>query len=206
MIVPSLTVFTGPMRSGKTTALIEKMLRYRDKNVKTIHFKHRIDNRFEGLEDRIVTHGKVLAIEAVAVENIEDIVMKNLIPADVKVVAIDEGHFFGSKIVDVCRYLRITGHEVYVSGLNRDYTGEPFKFSDEKDHFGALLAVADFVKMFAACPVEGAAIEPHENWPISMTRRRSGIQGGRVVVGADDVYETSTALMHPEELKFREIY
>ena len=202
-IIPGLTVFTGPMRSGKTTALIEQMLRYQDKGVDTVCFKHLIDDRFNSKDDMIVTHGQILSLPALAISSVEDIILRDLIPEGVKVVAIDEGHFFDSKIINVCRYLRANGFAVYVSGLNRDYTGEPFKFSDEKEHFGALMAYADFLKMFTAAPVAGAEIVADGAWPISMTRRKEGIKGGRVIVGADEIYDTCTPSQHPYEQKLK---
>jgi thymidine kinase len=62
------------------------------------------------------------------------------------VVAIDEGQFFDRGLTAACLWLVDQGHRVVVSGLDRNFRGEPFGSMPE------LLACADEVtKLRAVC-------------------------------------------------------
>ena len=61
-------------------------------------------------------------------------------------VAVEEAHFLEGGVVEACRRLADSGHEVVVAGLDMDVRGEPF------GPMPALLAEADeVVKLRAIC-------------------------------------------------------
>jgi thymidine kinase len=137
----SLTVITGSMFSGKTEELIRRLRRalYARRRVQV--FKHALDTRAELTEIR--THNGILH-EATGVSTSEELLER--IDGITDVVAIEEAQFFDGGIVDACRHLADSGHEVIVAGLDMDFRGRPF------GPVPALLAEADeVVKLRAIC-------------------------------------------------------
>jgi thymidine kinase len=120
-----LTVYFGPMYSGKTTALIDDMHRCEIAGLRSVLFKPKIDDRGEGVE--VVRSRLNLCREAVpvSIENPAEILAK--LPKNVDVVGIDEVQFMSTEIVAVISDL-IKGGKIRVSvaGLPTDFRGEPF--------------------------------------------------------------------------------
>ena len=100
----SVTLFLGPMFSGKTTALIARY------NKDAIAFKHTIDRR--DAEDVIVSHNG-LTIPARAMHELPESC------GGARTVLIDEGQFFNAETITyaVQRYAA-EGADVYISALN----------------------------------------------------------------------------------------
>src|ERR671924_217251 len=92
----SLTVITGSMFSGKTEELIRRLRRALYARRSVQVFKHALDTRAELTEIR--THNGVL----------------------------HEAQFFDEGIVETCRRLANSGHEVIAAGLDMDFRGRPF--------------------------------------------------------------------------------
>ena len=137
----SLTVITGSMFSGKTEELIRRLRRalYARRSVQV--FKHALDNRSEQTEIR--THNGALH-EAVAASTSDELLER--VEQTTDVVAIEEAQFFDRGIVDVCKRLADSGHEVIAAGLDMDFRGQPF------GPMPLLLAEADeVVKLRAIC-------------------------------------------------------
>ncbi len=137
----SLTVITGSMFSGKTEELIRRLRRalYAGRSVQV--FKHALETRPEFTEIR--THDGV-PHEAVAVSTSGELLEK--VDEATDLVAVEEAQFFDGGIVDACRRLADSGHEVIVAGLDMDFRGEPF------GPMPLLLAEADeVVKLRAIC-------------------------------------------------------
>lgn len=90
-------------------------------------------------------------------------------------MGIDEAHFFGPDLVEVCQKLANSGKRVIVSGLDQDYKGNAFK------NMAELMAVSEFVtKNLAICMVCGN--------PAHYSQRLTQ-SGKRIEVGASDKYE-----------------
>lgn len=137
----SLTVITGSMFSGKTEELIRRIRRalYARRSVQV--FKHALDTRSDLTEIR--SHNGV-PHEALAVSTAEELL--EAVDAGTDVVAIEEAQFFGEGIVEACRRLADSGHQVIAAGLDMDFRGRPF------GPMPALLAEADeVVKLRAIC-------------------------------------------------------
>ncbi len=107
-----LEVITGPMFSGKTTKLIEKVKEYKGVNI----YKPKIDTRYHN--NFLVTHDGQRNI-AQAVNSICDIELKN--DED---YFFDEVQFYGNEFIDKLNSLR--NCKIFCSGLNLDYLGRPF--------------------------------------------------------------------------------
>lgn len=122
LIPGKITVFIGPMFSGKTEALIERVERSRYAGLKGQIFKPVIDDRGEGLGQ--VVSKKKNSMPATAIKDPEEVF--NLLADAVGIVGFDETQFFPPSIIPVVRELSERGLRVVVAGLPTDFRDEPF--------------------------------------------------------------------------------
>lgn len=171
-----IEVITGPMFAGKTEELIRRIKRLEYANRNIIVFKPSIDNRYA--DGEVVSHNNNRT-RSISIAKASE--MMKYINEDTDVVAIDEIQFLNEEAVDICEYLADQGKRVIVSGLDRDFRGEPFSFMPK------LLSLAEYVtKLSAIC------VKCHT--PATRTQR---IINGRpanysdpiILVGAKDSYE-----------------
>ncbi len=171
-----IEVITGPMFAGKTEELIRriKRLQYADQNI--LVFKPAIDNRYANNE--IVSHNNSRTV-SISITSASEIMEH--VDEDTNVVAIDEIQFLSEEAVDICEYLADKGIRVIVSGLDRDFRGEPFSFMPK------LLSLAEYVtKLSAIC------VKCHT--PATRTQRiiegkPANYNDPIILVGAKDSYE-----------------
>ncbi|MDD3128936.1 MAG: thymidine kinase [Candidatus Izemoplasmatales bacterium] len=189
-----IEVITGPMFAGKTEELIRrvKRLEYAKRNI--LVFKPVIDNRYSDNEVVSHNHNRTRSID---IKKASEII--KYVDDLVDVVAIDEIQFLDEEAVEICEYLADKGIRVIVSGLDRDFRGEPFSFMPK------LLALAEYVtKLSAIC------VKCHT--PATRTQR---IINGKpanyddpiILVGAQDSYEARCRECHevpnkPDRYKF----
>jgi thymidine kinase len=189
-----IEVITGPMFAGKTEELIRrvKRLEYAKRNI--LVFKPVIDNRYA--KNEVVSHNQSRT-QSICISKAHDIIQ--YITEETNVVAIDEIQFLDEEAVDICEYLADKGIRVIVSGLDRDFRGEPFSFMPK------LLSLAEYVtKLSAIC------VKCHT--PATRTQR---IINGKpanyddpiILVGAKDSYEARCRECHevpnrPKRFKF----
>lgn len=143
----TLEVITGPMKSGKTRAVVFRLdkLQY-NVHVPYIVFKPRIDDRFEPgkIVSRAGDKWDSVLIDAEYPNQIYDEL--STAQKEVKFIAIDEAQFFDFSLTDVVRELIKQDKNVLVSGLDTDFRGEPF------GPMAKLLCMADNVsKLIAMC-------------------------------------------------------
>lgn len=120
-----IVALTGPMYSGKTSALIRSTQKWRTKN--KLILKPRIDDRYS--VSQIVSHtGESIDAKVVdtagALEKIS-----SFSPRSLGVVAIDEAQFFGPEIVDAVEDMLFRSKApimTYVSGLDLDAYNRPW--------------------------------------------------------------------------------
>lgn len=178
-----IEVITGPMFAGKTEELLRrvKRLEYAKQNI--VVFKPLIDNRYA--ENEVVSHNKNRT-RSVNISQSKEIF--EYVDKDTDVVAIDEIQFLDEEAVKICEYLADQGIRVIVSGLDREFRGEPFSFMPK------LLAIAEYVtKLTAVCVKCGA--------PATRTQR---IVNGKpakyndpiVLIGAEESYEARCRRCH----------
>ena len=178
-----IEVICGPMFAGKTEELLRRVrrLEYAKKNI--VVFKPLIDNRFS--DGEIVSHdnSRTKSVNITFAKEIFDHIDK-----ETQVVAIDEIQFLDSEAVAICEYLASRGIRVIVSGLDKDFRGEPFSFMPR------LLSIAEFVtKLTAICVKCG----------IPATRTQRIVDGKPakyndpiVLVGAQESYEARCRTCH----------
>ena len=178
-----IEVITGPMFAGKTEELLRrvKRLEYAKKNI--VVFKPMIDDRYA--ENEVVSHNdnRTRSVNISLAKEIFDYVDK-----ETDVVAIDEVQFLDDEAVKIIEFLASKGKRIIVSGLDKEFRGEPFTFMPK------LLALAEYVtKLTAVCVKCGA--------PATRTQR---IVNGKpakyndpiVLIGAEESYEARCRSCH----------
>src|SRR5574344_91699 len=130
--VGTIEVICGPMFAGKTEELLRRVrrLEYAHKNV--VLFKPQIDDRYE--KSYIVSHNQNKAL-CVALKTAKE--MFDYVKEDTDAVVIDEFQFLDDDAVDIVLYFARLGKRVIISGLDKDFRGEPF------NNMPRLLALAD---------------------------------------------------------------
>jgi thymidine kinase len=123
------------MSSGKTGELIRLLSRHAVTGDSIVIYKHVVDSRDGSMaRSRLGTEMEALVVaEAGCIDG-----------ETCHVVAIEEGQFFGEELAGVVRRLLRDGHQVYVTGLNQDFRGEPFGVMP------TLMALADEVSLLTA--------------------------------------------------------
>ena len=189
-----IEVITGPMFAGKTEELIRRIRRLEYAKQNIIVFKPKIDDRYSNSEVVSHNHSRTKSIDIVKSKEILDYVDN-----ETNVVAIDEIQFLDEQAVDICEYLADRGVRVIVSGLDRDFRGEPFSFMPK------LMALAEYVtKLSAIC------VKCHT--PATRTQRIINGKPAKyhdpiILVGAKDTYEARCRDCHevpgrPEKYTF----
>lgn len=142
--------------------------------------KHQIDNRSS--YTCIVSHDGDKR-EAQALTGCTDGLntLKKLAHGDIDVVGIDEVQFFPMEIIDVILELVQEGKRVVVSGLDRDFRGEPF------GPMPILLAHADRVTKLRAICVQCGKDASHTQRIID--GRPARYDDPTILVGASEAYE-----------------
>ena len=134
-----IELIVGCMFSGKTTRLIERVQACRREGLRVIALKSSVDDRY--CQTDIVSHNQE-SLEAHTIDAPGQI-LEYLPEADV--VVVDEVHFFGDDLVDVCRRVVQQGKRVICVGLDRDMWGDVF------DHMARLAELAETTVMTTRC-------------------------------------------------------
>jgi thymidine kinase len=188
----SITVYTGPMFSGKTQALMARLRSKERAHKKVLVVKPELDDRFHSLAEivskqrtaqKFEKHASMAAYPIKSGLDLGPLIRE----FDPDVVGVDEAQFFDDSIgwvldriahqsgaiigdVEIPRTL-----EVYAAGLDLDAWAKPF------GPMPNLLAFADRIEKFTAnCFQCGQDAR--------LTQKIGG-SGGRIEVGADDMYE-----------------
>ena len=172
----SVTLYTGPMFSGKTSALISHYV-----EGETVAFKHSTDLRYVSTEE-IVSHDG-LRIPATKLRWLPSV--KDHIFDGKKAVLIDEGQFFDHHPPDerslnvACLLYAQAGLNVYVSALNG--TSEMGQWKTVSD----LIPICDEIhhlkaKLCMRCRKRAA--------PFTAVKRGE-LKSGQVLVGGSETYE-----------------
>lgn len=187
-----ITVYTGPMFSGKTQALMARLQSKQRAHKNVLVIKPALDDRYDSVDEIVVKqktaqrfekHASMAAYPIKSVEQLGTLIQK----IDPDVIGVDEAQFFDngfSLAFDTIAHK--TGGtvggtpihrnlEIYVAGLDLDAWARPFGPMPD------LLAVADRVEKFTAnCFQCGQDAR--------LTQKIGG-SSGRIEVGADDLYE-----------------
>jgi thymidine kinase len=136
-----IEVITGPMFAAKTETLIDRLETARAEGRSVKAFKSELDGRYQAND--LATHtGKTFPALGASTTWL----IRQWIPPGADVYGIDEAHLFQTALVELVDQLADAGATVYVAGLDRDYSGQPF------GTVAGLLAIADRVtKLTAKC-------------------------------------------------------
>lgn len=115
------------MFSGKTTELIRRIESARELGFTTLAIKPTTDTRYAQKE--LVTHTgqRIQAFAALNAAEILTLVGDFPNVENRKIIAIDEAHFFGEELSQVCATLISEGSRVIVVGLEFDHRGDVFE-------------------------------------------------------------------------------
>ncbi len=168
-----LEVYTGPMRSGKTREMINRI----DKitHISSCSFsliKPKIDTR----DEQVKTRFGEFSFPCFFVDENNPKELLDVVKKKDNLIAIDEAHFFSKEIVGVVRELLKKDKNVLISGLDLDFRGETF------GAMGDLLSMADEVyKQKAVCVYKNCG--------------RAATRTQRLVDGAPAHYDSSLILI-----------
>jgi thymidine kinase len=141
----SLSVYTGPMFSGKTSYLIRDITEFCDLpgNNKALLINHALDTR--DIEHKISSHsssynGLSSKITCVSTDDLSTVDV-----SDYPVIGIDEASFFEMLVPQIKHWLSL-GKDIVCSGLDGNYRMERF------GNIADLLPLSDkFIKLNAKC-------------------------------------------------------
>jgi thymidine kinase len=188
----SITVYTGPMFSGKTQALLARLQSKQRAHRRVLVVKPELDDRYHALgeivskqrnAERFEKHASMAAHPIKSSQELGALIRE----LDPDVLGVDEAQFFDDavgRVLDVIAHQHggLVGDvqiprslEVYVAGLDLDAWARPF------GPMPNILAFADRVEKFTAnCFQCGQDAR--------LTQKIGG-SAGRIEVGADDLYE-----------------
>jgi len=130
-----LHAIVGCMSSGKTGELIRLLSRHRVIGEDIVIYKHSVDTRDgDKARSRLGTE-----MSAVVVSSSDEITR-----GQHRVIAIEEAQFFDEGLVKRVQELLKDGCQVYVTGLNQDFRGEPFGIMP------TLMSLADELSLLTA--------------------------------------------------------
>lgn len=164
-----LEVITGSMFSGKTERLIARLRAAQTAGRRVGAIKHNIDDRYD--PNALITHteDRFPAVRVGSAVEIE--------PAarEWDVVGIDEGHFWGTALVDAVERLVRSGRRVIVVTIQFDAWGRPFPPTPQLDEMAD-----EVVHLYAPCRVCGR--------PARFSQRMVPVHSN-VMVGGAEAYE-----------------
>ncbi len=176
-----ITVYTGPMFSGKTQALMARLMSKKRAHKNVLVVKPALDDRYDSVDEIVVKQKtaqkfeKHASMAAYPIKNVGELValIREINP---DVIGIDEAQFFGEEFSGTLAEMsKARDLDVYVAGLDLDAWARPFGPMPQ------LLAIADRVEKFTAnCFQCGQD---------ARFTQKIGGSAGRIEVGADDLYE-----------------
>lgn len=175
---PKLFVYSGPMYSGKSTALYNTYIESLKKNKTILAIKPKIDKRYS--EESIVTHSKKEIPKEFVINLSLDLSKSEWkdINFGVDVFLIDEIQFFDSGIVDFIKRLLNVGKEIHVAGLDMDSKGNSFGSVPE-----IMILANKVIKFEGICKNCGIL-------NATRTYRKLEIENKeQVLIGGEDIYE-----------------
>lgn len=178
-----IEVICGPMFAGKTEELLRRVRRLEYANQNIVVFKPSIDNRFSNNE--VVSHNnsRTKSVNISYARQIFD-----YIDSETDVVAIDEIQFLDEEVVPIVDHLASKKVRVIVSGLDKDFRGEPFSFMPK------LLSIAEYVtKLTAICVQCG---RPATRTQRIVNGKPARYQDPIVLIGAEESYEARCRSCH----------
>ncbi len=171
-----IEVITGPMFAGKTEELIRRIRRLQYAKQNILVFKPAMDTRYA--DNEVVSHNDSRT-QSINISKASEIM--KYVTQETNVVAIDEIQFLDKDALEICEYLADHGVRVIVSGLDRDFRGEPFSFMPK------LLSMAEYVTKLTAICVK--CFTPATRTQRIINGKPANYHDPIILVGAKDTYE-----------------
>jgi len=133
-----IELILGPMFSGKSTRLIERIRKYTYKEKKTIMIKYYADQRYSE-KSEVVTHD-LMKYDSLNCKNLKDSIE---VLKKYDVIGIDEGQFFPD-LVEISEELALQKKIIIIAALNGDFRMEPFPV------IAKIISKADKIKLLKA--------------------------------------------------------
>lgn len=157
--VPYLEVITGPMFSGKSQEIVRRLtyIRYYNKSISiTSEDKYRYivlrpvtDNRDVSIREikyeSIITPPNTIMSEFICETGTHTAYARPINLSEYDLIILDEAQFYTKDVIKEVKKLLDMNKQVIVSGLDKDYRGEPFSV-----FMSWALCVADDVSKFTA--------------------------------------------------------
>jgi len=112
----NLTLITGPMKSGKSFEMINRLAPLKHANINFAIYQSSKNKRDDEIKSR-----NGVSINAIKISSLKEISDKN-----VSLIGIDEIHMFDEEEVVVIEKMLKNNIDFIVSGLNTDYRGKMF--------------------------------------------------------------------------------
>ena len=129
-----IKTFTGPMFSGKTTALLSTYFNmWNKKGILT--FKPKMDTRDDGIKSRNFEEN----ISAIEIEDLSEI--EKYLKKSTKTIFIDEANFLKGDVSVLVNISVDKNIDIYISGLNMTSEQKPFGIMPD------ILAISDYIEI-----------------------------------------------------------
>src|SRR6056297_1642211 len=135
-----LEIYTGPMRSGKTRELLNRVDKISYVNgYNVLLVKPKVDTRDQSIKTRIGN----LSFPCNFIDEQKPKKILNIVKKNDKIIAIDETNFFSNKIVKVVEKLLEQNKNVLIAGLDLNFRGEVLARADEVNKLKAVCCYKD---------------------------------------------------------------
>lgn len=129
-----IKTFTGPMFSGKTTALLSTYFNmWNKKNI--LCFKPKINTRDDGIKSKNIKEN----VEAIEIKNLNEI--KSYLKKNTRTIFIDEANFLKGDVSELVSISVDMDIDIYICGLNMTSEQKPFGIMND------ILAVSDYIEI-----------------------------------------------------------
>jgi thymidine kinase len=171
----SLEVVIGPMFSGKSSFIASTVKRHRSVGARVLVIKPGNDTRYS-LESDVITHDGVRV--PCYTTNTDLMKVPSEITQNVDLIVIDEAQFFDDLVLFAKCEVENFHRNVVVVGLDGDFDRKPF------GHILDCIPLADKVTRLTAFCAHCRDGTP------GLFSHRKVAQGGQVMIGGADLYET----------------
>jgi thymidine kinase len=179
----TLDIIAGPMYSGKTSSLLNKLFIEAEIGLNVLYINHSSDNRSDA---EFSTHNplykeklsKMSNVKFASMSNLEDLFTQNFVCYNV--IGIDEAQFFND-LYKVVKYLVEKWNlHVIVAGLNGDHKREMFGQIHELEPLSD-----SYTKLTAFCR---KCAETKKRVVAPFTYRKQSYDDKDIVIGGKDIY------------------
>ncbi len=121
------SIFFGPMYSGKTTKLLQRLTTCADVGLRVLYINHKDDVRqTESYNLNVTTHHSQFSKISEKIDTIKTAVLLDLNISSYDVIGIDEGQFFDDIPEAVRKWLLTDKKQIFIASLDGDANMKPF--------------------------------------------------------------------------------